>query len=101
VRGLSGRGRLGARPEERRLANTIAGRRLTLLPDGSAHKRPRAHFQFLRTGHPGGWRFNLLLVSADYLALGIILASALYLFWTQKLRTDVTALLVMLALITP
>jgi di/tricarboxylate transporter len=40
-------------------------------------------------------------VSADYLALGIILATALYLFWTQKLRTDVTALLVMLALITP
>lgn len=40
-------------------------------------------------------------MNVDYLALGVILAAALYLFWTQKLRTDVTALLVMLALIFP
>jgi len=40
-------------------------------------------------------------MNIEYLALGIILMMALYLFWTQKLRTDVTALLVMLALITP
>ncbi len=40
-------------------------------------------------------------MNIEYLALGIILTAALYLFWTQKLRTDVTALLVMLALITP
>ncbi|HEX5398535.1 MAG TPA: SLC13 family permease [Verrucomicrobiae bacterium] len=40
--------------------------------------------------------FNL-----DYVALGIILAGALILFWTQKLRTDITALLVTLSLIIP
>ena len=40
-------------------------------------------------------------MNIEYLALAIILAAALYLFWTQKQRTDVTALLVMLALITP
>jgi di/tricarboxylate transporter len=40
-------------------------------------------------------------MNVEYLALAIILGGALYLFWTQKLRTDVTALLVMLALITP
>ena len=38
---------------------------------------------------------------ADYIALGLILAAALYLFWQHKLRTDVTALLVTLALILP
>jgi di/tricarboxylate transporter len=37
----------------------------------------------------------------DYVALGGILCVALFLFWTQRLRTDVTALLVMLALIVP
>ena len=41
------------------------------------------------------------IMNAEYLALGIILAVALYLFWTQTVRTDVTALLVMLALILP
>ncbi|HOX57209.1 MAG TPA: SLC13 family permease [Candidatus Paceibacterota bacterium] len=40
-------------------------------------------------------------MNVEYLVLGIILAVALYLFWTQKQRTDVTALLVMLALILP
>ncbi len=40
--------------------------------------------------------FNL-----DYAALGMILAGALFLFWTQKLRTDITSLLVTLALILP
>jgi di/tricarboxylate transporter len=40
-------------------------------------------------------------MNVEYLVLGIILAVALYLFWTQKVRTDVTALLVMLALILP
>ena len=40
-------------------------------------------------------------VNLDYLALGIILGVALILFWTQRLRTDVTALLVMLALVVP
>ena len=33
--------------------------------------------------------------------LRLILAGALYLFWTQKLRTDVTAVLVMLSLALP
>lgn len=37
----------------------------------------------------------------DYVALGVILAGALFFFWTQKLRTDLTALLVTLALILP
>lgn len=37
----------------------------------------------------------------EYVMLGLILAVALFLFWTQKLRTDLTALLVMLALIVP
>jgi hypothetical protein len=37
----------------------------------------------------------------EFIALGLILASALYLFWTQKLRTDITALLVMLCLAVP
>jgi di/tricarboxylate transporter len=37
----------------------------------------------------------------EYIALGIILAVALFFFWTQKLRTDLTALLVMLALVVP
>lgn len=37
----------------------------------------------------------------DYLMLGVILVGALYCFWTQKLRMDVTALAVMLALIIP
>jgi di/tricarboxylate transporter len=40
-------------------------------------------------------------VNFDYLAMGVILAVALFFFWTQKLRTDVTALLVTLALIFP
>ncbi len=40
-------------------------------------------------------------MNVEYLALGIILAGALYLFWTQKQRTDVTALLVVLGLIIP
>ncbi len=40
-------------------------------------------------------------MNVEYLVLGIILAGALYLFWTQQQRTDVTALLVMLALILP
>ena len=38
---------------------------------------------------------------ADFVALALILAAALYLFWQRKLRTDVTALLVTLALILP
>jgi hypothetical protein len=40
-------------------------------------------------------------MNGEYLALGVILAGALYLFWTQQQRTDVTALLVTLALIIP
>ena len=40
-------------------------------------------------------------MNAEYVALGMILAGALYLFWTQKQRTDVTALLVVLGLIIP
>jgi len=39
--------------------------------------------------------------AADYLALALILVVALHLFWQRKLRTDVTALLVTLALIFP
>jgi hypothetical protein len=38
-------------------------------------------------------------MSVEYAVLGAILAGALYLFWTQKQRTNVTALLVMLALL--
>lgn len=37
----------------------------------------------------------------EFIALGLILIGALYLFWTQKLRTDITALLVMLFLALP
>lgn len=37
----------------------------------------------------------------EYIALGLILAGAVYLFWTGKLRTDLVALLVMLSLIVP
>ena len=40
-------------------------------------------------------------MNLEYLVLGVILAVALYFFWTQKLRMDVTALAVMLALIVP
>ncbi len=38
---------------------------------------------------------------ADYIALGVILAAALLLFWTQWLRTDLTALTVTASLIVP
>lgn len=38
---------------------------------------------------------------AEYLALGLILAAAVYLFWTQKLPYELTAVLVLLALILP
>src|SRR5215469_18055115 len=37
----------------------------------------------------------------EFIALGLILAGALYFFWTQKLRTDITALAVMLSLAIP
>src|SRR4051812_24674342 len=40
-------------------------------------------------------------MAADYIALGGILAGALFLFWTQWLRTDLTALMVTVALILP
>jgi len=40
-------------------------------------------------------------LNLDYVALGVILAVALFFFWPQKLRTDLTALLVTLALILP
>lgn len=40
-------------------------------------------------------------MAADYIALGGILAGALVLFWTQWLRTDLTALLVTVTLIVP
>jgi di/tricarboxylate transporter len=48
-----------------------------------------------------GLTVKLSDMNAEHLALGIILGAAMYLFWTQKQRTDVTALLVMLALIIP
>jgi hypothetical protein len=35
----------------------------------------------------------------ERILLGGILAVAIYFFWTQKLRSDLTAILVMLALI--
>ncbi|MBK8907260.1 MAG: SLC13 family permease [Rhodospirillales bacterium] len=38
---------------------------------------------------------------SEYVFLGILLLAALYLFWSQRLRPDVTAFLVMLALIVP
>lgn len=37
----------------------------------------------------------------EFIVLGLIVAGALYLFWTQKLHTDVTAVLVMLSLAVP
>ncbi len=37
----------------------------------------------------------------EFIVLGLVLLSALYLFWTQRLRTDITALLVMLTLAFP
>src|SRR6516165_558599 len=37
----------------------------------------------------------------EFIALGLILLGALYCFWTQRLRTDITALLVMLSLALP
>jgi di/tricarboxylate transporter len=37
----------------------------------------------------------------EFIALGLILLGALYFFWTQRLRTDITALLVMLSLALP
>lgn len=40
-------------------------------------------------------------MNIEYIALGLILAAALWLFWTQKLRTDMTALSVLLALVLP
>jgi di/tricarboxylate transporter len=40
-------------------------------------------------------------VAADYIALGFILGSALLLFWTQWLRSDLTALSTTVALIVP
>ena len=40
-------------------------------------------------------------MNVEYLILAVILATALYFFWTQKLRTDMTALLVVLALVFP
>lgn len=40
-------------------------------------------------------------MNADFIALAIILVAALWLFWTQKLRTDLTALLVTVLLIIP
>jgi di/tricarboxylate transporter len=40
-------------------------------------------------------------VKPEFVVLGLILLGALYLFWTQRLRTDITALLVMLTLALP
>jgi len=40
-------------------------------------------------------------MAADYIALALILAVALVLFWTQWVRTDLTALMVTVALILP
>ena len=40
-------------------------------------------------------------MNSEYIALVLILGIALYLFWTQKVRIDLTALGVMLALIVP
>ena len=37
----------------------------------------------------------------EFIVLALILLGALYLFWTQRLRTDITALLVMLSLAVP
>src|ERR1700758_5250712 len=37
----------------------------------------------------------------EFIVLGLIVAGALYLFWTQKLHTDATAVLVMLSLAVP
>jgi len=40
-------------------------------------------------------------MKSEFIVLGMILSGALYLFWTQKLHTDVTAMLVMLSLALP
>ena len=34
-----------------------------------------------------------MAMKPEFVVLGLILLGALYLFWTQKLRTDITALL--------
>jgi len=39
-------------------------------------------------------------MNPEFIVLGLILSGALYFFWTQKMRTDITALVVMLALAT-
>lgn len=38
---------------------------------------------------------------AEYIFLAVVLAVALYLFWTQKVRPDMTAVMVMLSLVIP
>ena len=48
-----------------------------------------------------GSGFSFGIMNIEYFMLGFILAVALYFFWTQKLRTDLTALLVVLALVFP
>jgi di/tricarboxylate transporter len=40
-------------------------------------------------------------VNAEYVYMGVVLAGAMYLFWSQRLSPDMTALLVMLAMIVP
>jgi di/tricarboxylate transporter len=40
-------------------------------------------------------------VKPEFIVLGLIFLGALYLFWTQRLRTDITALLGMLSLAVP
>src|SRR3954468_7796642 len=40
-------------------------------------------------------------MAADYIALAAILSATLVLFWTQRLRTDLTALMVTVALVLP
>ncbi|MGH7658695.1 MAG: SLC13 family permease, partial [Gemmatimonadales bacterium] len=38
---------------------------------------------------------------AEYIFLAVVLVAALYLFWTQKVRPDMTAVMVMLSLVIP
>ena len=40
-------------------------------------------------------------MNPEFIVLGLILSGALYFFWTQKMRTDITALAVMLSLAIP
>jgi di/tricarboxylate transporter len=54
-----------------------------------------------RSGKKQSNESSVPFMTDEYVGLALMLAGAVYLFWTGKLRTDLVALLVMLALIVP